>query len=175
MILKIIYKGPCFFQVVMVESPLSEEVPTPLLIAFSICTTLVVTVHLLALMISTCILPNMEAISNIHNITAVQESPHEKMHWYIEMAWILSTGLGILLFLAQMAILVWVRFNHINKSAAIASTVIIVPAVFIFVAFAVHFYRQLISHKYKRASKGLEELETMANELDGELKVIQSV
>ena len=150
----------------MVEAQLEKNVPSGLLIAFSVCTTLVVAIHLLALMISTCILPNMEAVSNVHNISAVSESPHDKMNCYIEMAWIFSTGIGILLFLAQMAILAWVRFHAVSRGAAIASTAIIVPAVLIFMAFAIHFYRQLVAHKYERSTKGLEELETMANQLD---------
>ena len=152
----------------MVEIELDERIPEGLLIAFSICTTLVVAVHLLALMISTCILPNIEAVSNIHNLAAVQESPHDRMRCYIEMAWICSTGIGILLFLIQMAILAWVRFaspKH-SDSAPIASTVIIVPALIIFVVFAVNFYRQLVAHKVERSAKGLEEIETMANQLD---------
>ena len=155
-------------QVAMVEIQLNDTIDEGLLIAFSVCTTLVVAVHLLALMISTCILPNIEAISNIHNLAAVQESPHDRMRCYIEMAWISSTGIGILLFLIQMAILAWVRFDSSSHShsAPIVSTVIIIPALIIFVVFAVNFYHQLIAHKVERSAKGLEEIETMANELD---------
>ena len=101
----------------------------------------------------------------MHNVTAVHESPHDRMHWYIELAWIFSTGIGILLFIIQMALIGWVRFYH-HRNAAIASTAITVPALIIFVAFAVHFYRQLIAHKYERSTKGLEELESMANQLE---------
>ncbi len=151
----------------MVEATIENDVPEGLLVAFSVVTTLVVAVHLLALMISTCILPNIEAVSNVHNVTAVHESPHDRMHKYIEMAWIFSTGIGILLFLIQMAILAWVRFHGFkNSKAPIASTAIIIPAIAIFVAFAVHFYRQLVTHKYERHTRGLEELESMANQLD---------
>lgn len=166
-------------QIAMVEVELNKGISEGLLIAFSICTTLVVAVHLLALMISTCILPNIEAVSNIHNFSAVQESPHDRMRCYVEMAWISSTGIGILLFLIQMAILAWVRFDNHTHSASIVSTVIIVPALIIFVVFAVTFYRQLVAHKVERSAKGLEEIETMANQLDvglrGSNNAIQTV
>ena len=148
------------------EAEVNSKVSPGLLIAFSVCTTLVVTGHLLALMISTCILPNIEAVSNVHNVAAIHESVHDKMHWYIEMAWIFSTGIGILLFMTQMAMLAWVRYQPIeHTNAAIASTVIIVPAIVVFMAFAIHFYRQLIAHRYERSTAGLEELENMASEL----------
>jgi calcium release-activated calcium channel protein 1 len=110
-------------------------------------------------------LPLLQAVSNVHNVTAVHESPHDRMHWYIELAWIFSTGIGILLFIIQMALIGWVRFYK-HRTAAIVSTAITIPALIIFIAFAVHFYRQLIAHKYERSTKGLEELESMANQLE---------
>ena len=62
---------------------------------------------MLALMISTCILPNVEAISNLHYQTpkTVFESPHTKMSFIIELAWAFSTVLGIILFLGNNAAL----------------------------------------------------------------------
>ena len=32
----------------------------------------------------------------------ISESPHDKFHFYIEMAWICSTGFGIILFLVEI-------------------------------------------------------------------------
>ena len=74
-----------------------------LLVSFAVCTVLLIAVHMLALMISTCILPNVEAVSNLHiqGPNTVFESPHSKMSTIIEMAWAFSTVLGILLFLGN--------------------------------------------------------------------------
>ena len=76
-------------------------------------------------------------------------------------------------FLIQMAILAWFRFSQKDgKSASKASTAIIVPAFVIFVVFAVRFYCQLVAHKYEQSARGLEKLESMANQLDTKLTVI---
>lgn len=183
-----------FAMVAMVEVQLETQYqyPRPLLIAFSACTTVLVAVHLFALMISTCILPNIEAVSNVHNLNSVKESPHERMHRHIELAWAFSTVIGTLLFLAEVVLLCWVKFLPLKKqpdqlrptskppageaaanvsstggitpgqAAAIASTTIMVPFGLIFIVFAVHFYRSLVSHKTDRQFQELNELAEFA-------------
>ncbi|XP_075390267.1 calcium release-activated calcium channel protein 1 [Tenrec ecaudatus] len=178
-----------FAMVAMVEVQLDAEhnYPPGLLIAFSACTTVLVAVHLFALMISTCILPNIEAVSNVHNLNSVKESPHERMHRHIELAWAFSTVIGTLLFLAEVVLLCWVKFLPLKKkaspaqttskppdspvepdgitpgqAAAIASTTIMVPFGLVFIVFAVHFYRSLVSHKTDRQFQELNELAEFA-------------
>ncbi|XP_030006999.1 calcium release-activated calcium channel protein 1 [Sphaeramia orbicularis] len=182
-----------FAMVAMVEVQLDNSYPYPpaLLIAFSACTTVLVAVHLFALMVSTCILPNIEAVSNVHNLNSVQESPHERMHRHIELAWAFSTVIGTLLFLAEVVLLCWVKFLPVkpNKSsnttvssgvaAAITSTSIMVPFGLVFIVFAVHFYRSLVSHKTDRQFQELEELSNLTrlqNELDnrGDVSMLHS-
>ncbi|XP_016087934.1 calcium release-activated calcium channel protein 1 [Sinocyclocheilus grahami] len=181
-----------FAMVAMVEVQLEDdhEYPRGLLIAFSACTTVLVAVHLFALMISTCILPNLEAVSNVHNLNSIKESPHERMHRHIELAWAFSTVIGTLLFLAEVVLLCWVKFlplKNKNKdssptgnvtespgispgeAAAITSTSIMVPFGLVFIVFAVHFYRSLVSHKTERQHRELEVLDKitqMQNQLD---------
>ncbi|XP_043103544.1 calcium release-activated calcium channel protein 1 [Puntigrus tetrazona] len=181
-----------FAMVAMVEVQLEDdhEYPPGLLIAFSACTTVLVAVHLFALMISTCILPNLEAVSNVHNLNSIKESPHERMHRHIELAWAFSTVIGTLLFLAEVVLLCWVKFLPLKnrgkdsgpsenatessgispgEAAAIASTSIMVPFGLVFIVFAVHFYRSLVSHKTERQHQELEvlaKITQMQNQLD---------
>ncbi|XP_056102559.1 calcium release-activated calcium channel protein 1 [Rhinichthys klamathensis goyatoka] len=176
-----------FAMVAMVEVQLEDDhyYPPGLLIAFSACTTVLVAVHLFALMISTCILPNLEAVSNVHNLNSIKESPHERMHRHIELAWAFSTVIGTLLFLAEVVLLCWVKFLPLKniqpppkkndssitpgEAAAIASTAIMVPFGLVFIVFAVHFYRSLVSHKTERQDEELEvlaKITQMQNQLD---------
>ncbi|CAM4715106.1 unnamed protein product [Leuciscus chuanchicus] len=176
-----------FAMVAMVEVQLEKDhyYPPGLLIAFSACTTVLVAVHLFALMISTCILPNLEAVSNVHNLNSIKESPHERMHRHIELAWAFSTVIGTLLFLAEVVLLCWVKFLPLKnidpplernntsmtpgEAAAIVSTAIMVPFGLVFIIFAVHFYRSLVSHKTERQDEELEvlaKITQMQNQLD---------
>ncbi|KAG2463525.1 calcium release-activated calcium channel protein 1-like [Polypterus senegalus] len=189
-----------FAMVAMVEVQLQDtfSYPPGLLIAFSVCTTVLVAVHLFALMISTCILPHIESVSNIHNLNSVSESPHERMHHYIELAWGFSTALGILLFLVEVVLLCWVKFLPVGVpvmkdgliinttenskydeserwNAALAATVIMVPVVLIFMAFAFHFYRSLVTHKTDRHTQGLDELNRIKFQLDDEDLIVNTV
>jgi calcium release-activated calcium channel protein 1 len=162
----------------MVEVHLAEDIPQSLLVIFTICTTLVVTIHLIALFISTCILPHIDAVAENRdesfwprpddNQLNVERSPHVRLHRYVELSWILSTGVGILLFLAQMAVVGWVRFYKISQTAAIVSTVVIIPAIVIFVLFAIHFYRHLVAYKFATATQKLQQLEDEVNRLEVE-------
>jgi len=65
-----------------------------------------------------------------------------------------------------MSVLTWVRFRGVSFVASIVATAVIVPAIIIFVIFAVHFYRQLIAHKYERVTSEINELENAVLELE---------
>ncbi|KPU76537.1 uncharacterized protein Dana_GF11682, isoform C [Drosophila ananassae] len=157
-----------FAMVAMVEVQLdgNTKVPPGMLVAFAICTTMLVAVHMLALMISTCILPNIETVCNLHSISLVHESPHERLHWYIETAWAFSTLLGLILFLLEIAILCWVKFYDLSPPAAWSACVVLIPVMIVFLAFAIHFYRSLVTHKYEVTVSGIRELEILKEQME---------
>ena len=125
---------------------------------------------MLALMISTCILPNVEAVANLHFQTSktVHESPHMKMNAIVELAWGFSTVLGILLFLVEIAILCWVKFYKKKQMAAWTATGLLIPIMIVFIAFAAHFYLKLVSHKSEVYEDGIKELELLKGQLSAE-------
>lgn len=152
----------------MVEVNLNtpNRVPVWMLITFTICTTLLVGVHMLALMISTCILPTVDAVCSLNSVNLVHESPHERLHWYIETAWAFSTLLGLILFLFEIAILCWVKFYEVSQPAAWAACVVLIPVLILFIVFALHFYRTMVVHKYEISRYGIRELELLKEQIE---------
>jgi len=156
-----------FAMVAMVEIQI-DQVPQWLMITFAVSTVLLIAVHMLALMISTCVLPNVEAVANLHFQTqkTVFESPHSTMSFIVELAWGFSTVIGILLFLVEIAILCWVKFYNISQAAAWVATGMLIPIIIIFVAFAAHFYLKLVAHKSEVMSENIRELEKIQQKLN---------
>lgn len=160
----------------MVELQINEPTAVPewLFVMFAVCTTVLVSVHIFALMISTYLLPNVEAISKLQVSRLVTESPHERMRGFIELAWAFSTVLGLFLFLVEVAILCWVKFWDYSFTAATASTVIVIPVLIVFIAFAVHFYHSLVVYKCEASVTDMKELENIKRNLDNVASMGQS-
>ncbi|XP_046386458.1 calcium release-activated calcium channel protein 1-like isoform X2 [Ischnura elegans] len=175
-----------FAMVAMVELQINEptNVPEWLFVVFAVCTTVLVSVHIFALMISTYILPNVDAVSKMQHMASsskssgysrlggseedhsshmgnILESPHERMRNFIELAWAFSTVLGLFLFLVELAILCWVKFWDYSFTAAWSATAIVIPVLVLFVVFVTHFYRTLVEQKVVSTSSDLENLEAM--------------
>lgn len=100
-----------FAMVAMVELQINEKTTVPqwLFVLFAVCTTVLVAVHIFALMISTYLLPNIEAVSKLETSELVNESPHERMRGFIELAWAFSTVLGKVFFIFRF-------YRHLDKT-----------------------------------------------------------
>ncbi|XP_030758927.1 calcium release-activated calcium channel protein 1-like [Sitophilus oryzae] len=143
------------------------NVPEWLFVMFAVCTTILVAVHIFALMISTYILPNIESIAKLEICELVTESPHERMRGFIELAWAFSTILGkFILFMVEVAILCWVKFWDYSFTAAVAATIIVVPVLIVFVLFAANFYHSLVVDKCNSSISDMRKLEEMKKNLD---------
>jgi len=167
-----------FAMVAMVEVQFNNDpenpVPPILLIVFGSCTVLLISVHMLALMISTCLLPSIESICLAQDCVEVDpnEAPLEKIDQFIEIAWTFSHVFGIFIFLLEVGILCWCKFWEMGqpvgepgRKAAIAATLLLIPTLVLFVIFAFHFYRKLVKHNFESQAMKLQELEHIALEL----------
>lgn len=144
--------------------PGQKCVPLYLLVCFAVLTTILISVHLFAVMISTCILPHIDAAESEGPSSGGIDSPHYQLHKYIELAWGFSTVVGIFLFLCEIIVLCWVKFIIIDEYAALAGTCTMIPVLVVFMVFACHFYRRLSRHEYHRHSRQLSELKRMAEQ-----------
>lgn len=106
---------------------------------------------------------------------------------YIEIAWAFSTLIGLVLFLVEIAILCWVKFYDLSQAAAWSACIVLIPVLIIFLgelvktltikfnfnqskitilAFAIHFYRSLMTHKYEVSVSGIRELEILREQIE---------
>lgn len=164
----------------MVEIQLNtdSEVPPGLLVAFVICTTLLIAVHMLALMIATCILPHIESVAIIPGTTeySANDGTHDRLRTYIELSWFFSTTIGIFLFLVEIDLICWVKFwnygansgTNVGRLASISVTLALIPILVLFLVFAVKFYTNLVTHQFEKSEREILELETLIGQLNSQ-------
>ncbi|XP_018651155.1 putative protein orai-1 [Schistosoma mansoni] len=133
--------------------------PEGLLFAFTILSCLLVVVHIMAVMISTCILPHIDSYTVPQDCYLIEEAPHNRLRTFVEVAWICSTVVGIILFLAVVTLAFWVKFWSVSSLSAIAATIVLIPAMLIFVIFAILFYRALTTYKVERATEMIRNID----------------
>uniref|UniRef100_A0A914XUL7 Protein orai n=1 Tax=Panagrolaimus superbus TaxID=310955 RepID=A0A914XUL7_9BILA len=148
-----------FAMVALVELQYDENTPHLLLVTLGIVTTLLVSVHLIALMMSTCLLPHIEANG------CTQDSPHNRLHFYIELSWLFSTCIGLLLFLLEIGVIFFVKFDAVNFIlGAYITTAILVPVFIIFVVISCLIHRERFSHSVDRVGTKVGDLENIIDD-----------
>ncbi|KJE88971.1 hypothetical protein CAOG_00536 [Capsaspora owczarzaki ATCC 30864] len=127
----------------LAQIAISDDIPDYLVTCFGISMVLLIVVHLFALMISTFVLPEISAFigqSGSRSDTDILK----RFHRHITVAWLLSTALGIFLFLTSLITIVWIQFWNVPQ-AAIASTAVVLPALAMFLVLACKLYRDITS------------------------------
>ncbi|VDN50701.1 unnamed protein product [Dracunculus medinensis] len=150
-----------FAMVALVELQYESTTPHYLLITLAVVTTLLVSVHLLALMMSTCILPYIEANG------CSQDSPHIRLKFYIDLSWIFSTCIGLMLFLIEIGVIFFVKFHAVDfVLAAYVSTALLVPVVIIFTIFSCLIHRNRLIHSMNRVDSKVHDLQKFFSDND---------
>uniref|UniRef100_A0A0N5AQB3 Protein orai n=1 Tax=Syphacia muris TaxID=451379 RepID=A0A0N5AQB3_9BILA len=148
-----------FAMVALVELQYEQETSKPLLIILGVVTTLLVSVHLLALMMSTCILPYIEANG------CTQDSPHIKLKFYIDLSWLFSTCIGLVLFLIEIGVIFFVKFDAVKYiTAAYVTTALLVPVVVIFTVFSCLIHKSRFFHSMDRVDSKVNDLQKFLSE-----------
>uniref|UniRef100_A0A0R3S251 Protein orai n=1 Tax=Elaeophora elaphi TaxID=1147741 RepID=A0A0R3S251_9BILA len=148
-----------FAMVALVELQYERTTPPFLLITLGVVTTLLVSVHLLALMMSTCILPYIEANG------CTQDSPHIRLKFYIDLSWLFSTCIGLILFLIEIGIIFFVKFYAVNYiTAAYITTAMLIPVVVVFTIFSCLIHKSRFIHSINRVGSKAIDLQKFLNE-----------
>uniref|UniRef100_A0A158PNU2 Protein orai n=1 Tax=Anisakis simplex TaxID=6269 RepID=A0A158PNU2_ANISI len=148
-----------FAMVALVELQYESTTPPFLLILLGVVTTLLVSVHLLALMMSTCILPYIEANG------CTQDSPHIRLKFYIDLSWLFSTCIGLVLFLVEIGVIFFVKFNAVNyETAAYITTAMLIPVLIIFTVFSCLIHKNRFIHSMDRVDTKVNDLQKFLND-----------
>ncbi|CAG7725492.1 unnamed protein product [Allacma fusca] len=151
-----------FSVVATVELQIRKCTSPILLTSFAVTTALLVTTTMLSIMIATCILPHLEAVAKLDSIHLMKESPHEALIKYIDLSWVLANTFSILLFIVDVILLCWIKFEDLV--VCIAFTSIMIPVLILLIIFSLIFYRQSVQHQYDDRRRKCDELEIL-NEL----------
>lgn len=145
-----------------VELDISKDKSEYLLSAFTITTALLVSTTMFSILIATCLLPHIEAVTKLNSVNLALESPHDDLIWYIDLAWFLANTVSICLFILDVVLLSWIKFD---TTPAICITSVMVPVLFLLCIFSVIFYRQTVHHQIDMADKKYDELRAMGRKL----------
>lgn len=150
---------------VISESGDEHPLPDPLLYYLAITSVLQVAVHLMIILIGNCIIPHIDAAveycESYHELIEI-ESPHAQMKSIIDVAWIVSTTIGTILFMIQLISVVISKYwqysgigspdysniydlSSQGKLFGFVSAVILALTIVIAIIYFIYLYRELES------------------------------
>lgn len=149
-------------QVATVELDVSKTSSDLLLVAFTVTTAILVSTTMFSILIATCLLPHIDAVTKLNSIDIAKDSPHDDLIWYIDLAWFLANTVSICLFILDVVLLSWIKFKTLP---AICITSIMIPVLLLLCVFSMIFYRQTVHHQIDLADKKYGELRAMGRKL----------
>jgi calcium release-activated calcium channel protein 1 len=110
---------------------------------------------------SMCILPELKSVIRHSNVWINNENskPLSSLNIYIEIAWVVSTGFGLFLFIIELCLIFWIKVSGFSQTAAIAALITLGIVGFPFVLFAVGFYFRVARAKVNLHQIDLETIE----------------
>ncbi|CAF3514115.1 unnamed protein product [Rotaria socialis] len=132
-----------------------------LIVCYAIISCLLVGIHLLALLMSMCILPELKCVIRQNDVWIHNQNtrPLSSLNIYIEIAWVASTGLGLFLFLIELGIIIWIKMSGFSRLAATSALVTLCLVGCPFILFAVGFYIHVTKAKVYLHQIDLEKVE----------------
>jgi calcium release-activated calcium channel protein 1 len=110
---------------------------------------------------SMCILPELKSVIRHSDVWMNNENtkPLSSLNIYIEIAWVVSTGLGLFLFIIELCLIFWIKVSGFSQTAAIAAIVTLCIIAVPFILFAVGFYFRVARAKVDLHQTDLETME----------------
>ena len=110
---------------------------------------------------SMCILPELKSVIRYSDMWINNQDikPLSSLYIYIEIAWVVSTGLGLFLFILELGLILWIKLTGFSQIAAIAALVTLCIIGIPFILFAVGFYFRVARAKVYLHQTDLELIE----------------
>jgi calcium release-activated calcium channel protein 1 len=110
---------------------------------------------------SMCILPELKIVIRQRDLWINNETnkPLSSLNVYIEIAWVVSTGFGLFLFLIELGIIIWIKVSGFSRPAAISALVTLCIVGCPFILFAIGFYIRVTRAKVHLHQRDLEKIE----------------
>ncbi|CAF4194719.1 unnamed protein product, partial [Rotaria socialis] len=139
----------------------SRSTSDGLLICYVIVSCLLVGVHLLALLMSMCMLPEIKSVIRQSDVWLNNENsqPLSSLDIYIEIAWVISTGFGLFLFILELGLILWIKVSGYSFTAAISAIVTLCIVGCPFILFSIGFYIRIARTKIHLHQTDLEIIE----------------
>jgi calcium release-activated calcium channel protein 1 len=110
---------------------------------------------------SMCILPELKSVIRHSDVWIEHKNrnPIASLDICIEIAWVVSTGLGLFLFILELGLILWIKVSGYSRTAAISAIVTLCIVACPFILFSVGFYIRVARAKVHLHQTDLETIE----------------